>query len=186
MNSENAMLLQACLGCFSHCPHPTLPPPLASVLLEHRTLSLQRKKHTLSCPTSVLSRTLMSKLLHMDSLAWHIALGALHPITTTLSRAHAISLLKKSGSQKSCPFVKPGCHTKEKGAQYPTQQPVGHAVVTHITQYLWFSNDKYKERPVRHSLDSMLFLQYWNWATSLGTLPQNNNSIFSSVALGAK
>lgn len=49
--------LQACLGYFSLCP--SLSPSLASVLLEHRTLCFQRKKQTLSCPTSALSRTLM-------------------------------------------------------------------------------------------------------------------------------
>lgn len=61
--------LQACLQYFSLCPHLNLPPSLASFLLEHRTHCLQRKTHTLSCPTSAPSRTLMSKLLHMDSLA---------------------------------------------------------------------------------------------------------------------
>lgn len=61
---------------------------------EHRSLCLQRKKHTLSCPTSALSRTLMSEPLHMDSLAWHIARGALHPITILLLPVHAVSLVK--------------------------------------------------------------------------------------------
>lgn len=36
--------LQACPRYFSLCPHPDLSPSLASVLLEHRTLCLQRKK----------------------------------------------------------------------------------------------------------------------------------------------
>ncbi len=42
------------------------------------------KKHTLSCWTSALSRTLMSELLLMDSLAWRLAWGAPRPSTVLL------------------------------------------------------------------------------------------------------
>lgn len=94
---------------------PITPPSLASVLLQHRTLCLQRKKHTLSHPTSALSRTPMSELLHMDSLAWRIAWGAPHPITTPLP-PEGIQYIKtiRFTHTVCCPFVKPVCHTKEK------------------------------------------------------------------------
>lgn len=160
----------------------SLPPP-ASVLLEHRTLSLQRKKHTLSCPTSALSRTLMSKLLHMDSLAWRIVLEALHPITIPLSRKHAISLVETSTSQRSCSFVKPICHIKE--ISYTTACRLSCC----YSYYLVFQVSKWqiqKNCLFAWNFDFMLYAFVAVLELSYLLRHSPTTLIFPSVALGAK
>lgn len=146
---------QACL----ECPHPTLSP------LWHLSLNTgpfhRREKSTLCRALPLLCPgrwwTSYCIWIHWPDVD---ALGALHPIAVLLHTDHMVLLAKMSGSQRSFPFVKPVCHTKENGAQSPNQPFVGQAVIILIMQYLWLLNDEYKEWPVWHTLSSTLFLQY--------------------------
>lgn len=68
---ENAMLFfcKHAWGISASVLIQISPPPWHLSFLNTGLFVCRGKRNTLSCPTSAVSRTLMSKLLHIDSLA---------------------------------------------------------------------------------------------------------------------